>query len=147
MSRSRFDRVTFAVWIGTPLAWLVVELAIMWLRLRHGAGEPVAQTISMVARDRGWQLTAAVFFWSAMPVHFWVPGRWASGRGTVAFWCVVAALLAWNVTALAAGWTATPPAEWSPVLRWLNWPVWYLALGPLAAALLFPQDGPVPWRP
>lgn len=136
-----FDEFTFAVWVGFLPAWLAWEIVTL---VRRGHGVHVG-TISMVAQRRGWQLSSAVFFWAAMPVHWWAPIRWASTAGTVVFWLLQLALLAWNV----ARWkrTARPLEEWPRWERWLSWPVWYLVAGPLAAALLFPQAGRLPWGP
>jgi len=134
------DTVTFLIWVGFLPLWLLWECAVLLLRSR----EYRARTISMVARDRAWQLTSVVFFWCAMPVHWWIPIGWGSTAGGVAFWTIQAALLVWNV----ATWrrTSQPLAWWPPWLRWVNWPVWYLVAGPVAAAVLFPQNGAVPWR-
>lgn len=147
--RHRFDTVTFWVWFATPFVWLAIELLVFHFR---GAPRPegvsIAQTISMIARDRGWQLTSVVFFWTAMPFHWWLHLGigWASRGGTITFWGIVAVLLAWNLVTLALGWTTAPLEEWPAWLRWVNWPVFYLLTAPPAAAFLFPQDGPVPWR-
>jgi len=137
-----FDDFTFVVWTGFLPVWLVVELVILWRRAKRGLP---TRTISMVARDRAWQLTAVVFFWCAMPIHWWVPIGWGTTPGYVAFWVLQALLLAWNITMWRR--TAKPLAEWPRWLRWVNWPVWYIPAGALAAALLFPQSGVVPWSP
>ncbi len=141
MTAAAFDSVTFTVWIGVLPVWFIWECLVLLYRSR----DYKVRTISMVARDRAWQFTAAVFFWSAMPMHFWAPLGWASKGGTVAFWSIQAALLTWNIATWK--WTSAPLAWWPAWLRWVNWPVWYLVLGPLAAALLFPQDGLTPWSP
>ncbi len=135
------DLVTLCVWAGFLPVWLGWEVYL----LRKRGQRITVRTLSQVARDRAWQLTAVVFFWTAMPVHWWIPIGWGTTAGGVAFWALQAALLVWNV----ATWrrTSQPLAWWPAWLRWVNWPVWYLLAGPAAAAILFPQNGAVPWRP
>lgn len=133
------DDITFGVWLSRYPVWLALELFLLWLRGQHIS----VGTISIVARNRGRQLTASVFFDTAIPVHLWAPIGWASRWGTVAFWMLLALLLVWNVIRWRK--TARPLEQWPRWERWLNWPAWYLVAGPLAAAVLFPQNGWVPW--
>lgn len=139
MTAAQVDDVTFWVWLGKYPVWLVLELLLLMLR---GEGVSVG-TLSIVAKTRGRQLTAAIYFDTAMPIHWWAPIGWATAWGTVVFWVLQALLLVWNIIRWRA--TARPVEEWPRWERWLNWPVWYLAAGPAAAALLFPQGGWVPW--
>jgi len=136
-----FDDVTFIVWIAILPVWLVWEIVLL---VKRGQGVAV-RTLSMVAQKRGWQLTAVVYFWTAMPIHWWVPLHWGSTAGGIAFWALQLALFGWNIATWKA--TGAPLAEWAPWRRWVNWPVWYLVVGPLAAAFLFPQAGATPWAP
>lgn len=131
------DNITFIVWIFTLPVWLIWETVVLTRD---------ARTISQVARDRAWQLTAVVFFFSAMPFHWWCPVPWTGTTlGLVAFWSLQALLLIWNIVMWRK--TTAHMAFWPRWLRWLNWPVWYLVLGPLAAILLFPQRQSLPWSP
>ncbi len=142
------DRVTLAVWAGTPWLWLAVELLILWKRGKWKPGDgTLLHTISMIARDRGWQVPCYAYFWSAMPIHWWVPLGWGSTAGGVAFWSILVVLAGWNAYRLIARRTTRLLSEWPTWERWLNFPAWYVAGGAVAAALLFPQSGPVPWRP
>jgi hypothetical protein len=132
-----FDTITFIIWVCFLPIWLVWELYV----LKDGE-----KTISQVARQRGWQLSSVVFFWTSMPVHWWLPVPWSgSTAGTVIFWAIIGALLIWNV----ATWTKTSRklAFWEPWRLWFNWPMFYVIAGPLAAALLFPQHQSTPWSP
>jgi hypothetical protein len=118
----------------------------IWAFREAWVGAKGDHTISQVARALAWRFSAFVYFWSSMVVHWWVPMPFTSSAPkTIAFWGIEGVLLVWN----AAAWTRTggPLADWPPWLRWVNWPLWYVALGPLAAALLFPQNQSFPWAP
>lgn len=142
----RTDDVTFIVWIGFLPIWFVVELLLLKRRKDRKPGESIVKTISQVARQRGWQLSSVVFFWTSMPVHWWLPVPWeATTASSVVFWSIQAVLLVWNIVTWRK-WTKRPLDEWPQWLIWVNWPVWYMALGVITAAFLFPQSNVVPWR-
>lgn len=110
----------------------------LWVLARH------EWTISRVAKSLAWKFSAFVFFWSSMAVHWFVPSPFTATRASsIAFWLLLVAICAWN----AAAWRrcSRPVAEWPAWLRWLQWPVLYVAGGALAAWVLFPQTQMVPW--
>lgn len=132
-----FDFTTFVVWVAILPVWLIWETVV--LKTNH-------KTISQVARRRGWQFTAAVFFWTSMPFHWWCPSPVEQfTAGTVIFWVIIAALFVYNVRTWKRH--ALPLEQWPTWERWLNWPVFYLVAGPIAAVFLFPQRQPTPWLP
>lgn len=132
-----FDSITFVVWIFFLPVWLMWEVFV----LQNGH-----RTISEIARQRGWQFTSGVFFWSSMPAHWWIPSPLpCTTAGTIAFWLIILGLFVFNL----ATWrrNAAPIVFWQSWRRWVNWPVWYVIAGPVAALLLFPQKQLTPWNP
>ncbi len=131
----RADVITFGCLVCFLPVYAVREA---WVGYRH------ERKLSQIARDVGWWFTAFVYFWSAMPIHWWVPSPFhASVATTVIFWTIQGLLLVWNV----ATWKhcALPSAQWPRWLRIVNFPLWYVILGPLAAWTLFPQNQVWPW--
>lgn len=133
------DTVTFWVWVGFWPAWIAWELVL--LRLRALPGDK-PKTISMVARDRGWQLNSVVYAFGGLTTHFWWPSpHWGSVVGGVAFWVALLVLFGVDV----ALWPFSPERapRWA---LWARWPLLWLVVGALAGRFLFPQPGIVPWR-
>jgi hypothetical protein len=124
---------TLFVFLGFWPAWLVWELVL--LRLRALPGDK-PKTISMVARDRGYQLNVVVYLWGGLATHFWWLGStWATVPGAIAFWVLpllllVADIVLWN-------W---PRESWPPWLRFARQPLLWLVVGALAGRFLFPQS-------
>lgn len=129
------DDVTFLVWICSLPPYAARE----WWTLRNRE-----HPISVVARARGWLFTAFIYFWSSMPIHWHVPSPFHPGApGGIAFWTIQGVILAWNVIVWRA-W-GTDVKAWPKWLVWINWPVWYVVGGALAAWTLFPQNQMLPW--
>lgn len=135
-----WNAITLYVWLGFWPVWLVWEMAILVLR-----GEQVsAMTISMVAQRVAWRLPSVVYAWYGLAAHWWWNGKsWASWPGALAFWLIMAGLLAWDIVCWGA--TSKPLLDWPQMMLNLRFPVWYAIIGTLAGHFLFPQSGITPW--
>ncbi len=131
-----FNRLTAAVtYYGLWALLLMWEAVALILRAQgHRVG-----TISMVARDQGWNAVVIPYLWGGMASHWWFPATRAGGAATsVAYWLIAVGLLAWDVSRWGA------PA--SGLMLWLRFPFMWLVVGFVAAGLLFAQTGVAPWR-
>lgn len=139
MSVAQIDNLTFWVWVGFVPVWLAWELLLLrWRATKELGGIP--RTISMIARDRGWQLSSMVYLWCGLASHFWIPSKaYAHPVAGVAFWAVGVALLGWDFS--LAG---TDRAAWPKWQRWARFPALVVALGFACGWLLFPQKGELP---
>lgn len=137
------DALTWWILLGPwVFLWLPWELWLLWRRSRALPGEPRVQTISMVARYRGWQMNSLVYSWSGMAAHWWWNAEWGATWAAVAFWLLLAAAVVWDyaVWRLWGGVISTWP-------RWLvhvRRPAWWLVAGTLAGRFLFPQSALLP---
>lgn len=142
----KLNDLTFVLSVFFLPIWLVWELAALWMRSKGvvggalpGSTSEAVGTISMVMKNRGYQLTVLPFFWSAMAAHWWVndfDGRtWESPIPAILFWVLVTATLAsdvffWN----------TPFNALNPTLKFYRAPMVQVVAGFLAAYWLFPQS-------
>jgi hypothetical protein len=132
------DAITFGVWLAIWPVWLLWELVLLVLR---GSSIRV-QTISMVARDKGWLFSSVVYSWCGLASHFWIPhASWNPPHpiGYALFWLVALSLGVED----AILWGSDPMA-WSKSLRWRRHPALVMAAGLLLGWLLFPQRGEWP---
>lgn len=133
------DAATLWVWLGFWPVWLGYEI---FLLIKRGQRVNV-RTLSMVARDKGWALSSAVYLWNGLASHWWVPGlSWATVPGSAAFWLIAVALAIWD----GALW-GRPTWAWPAWQRWARFPALVMLAGLLAGWLLFPQRGATPWGP
>lgn len=129
------DRFTFWLFVGFWPVWLVWELVLVKLR----GHDPSVDLISMVARDRAYQLTALAFVWGSLAAHFWANWRhlpWSSPAPAVAFWILIALACVWDWRLWEVPYATMP--LWTRVVRF---PGVMLFLGLLNGFLLFPQRG------
>lgn len=131
------DTLTLCIFLSFWPVWLAWELFLIWRRRQPG---PKLKLISMVARDRGWQLSSVVYTWNGLAAHFWWTGdTYATVWGSVLFWAIGVMLLVEDVVL----WNR-PVVTWPKWLRFQRWPLAIMALGLLAGHFLFPQIGLTP---
>lgn len=147
MTAADFDTITFCVWMGMWPVWLIWEIVLIllrkWWRPKDGARQLV-MLISMVARDRGWQLNSVVYTWFGLGAHFWWnAAAWGPAWMGVCFWAGVVILFVCDI----ANWNSdVPRADWPKWRRWVRYPLLWMVVGTLAGRILFPQSGPTPWN-
>ncbi len=134
--------LTFLITVFYLPIWLVWELVVLRM---HGASTDI-QTISMVMRERAYQMNALPFFWAGMCAHWWV--NWTkhpvydTPYPAVAFWLIVAATLVLDIVL----WR-TPYPTLGHLAKAFRAPAIQVALGFISAYLLFPQRAlQGPWR-
>ncbi len=136
--------LTFILSVFFLPIWLVWELTLLWLRGKgHVSADTghLAGTISMVMRDRAYQMNAIPFFWSAMTAHWWVNWFdrpvWDVPYPAIAFWLLLAATLGLDIYL----WH-TPYPTLESLVKVFRAPMVQVGLGFLAAYFLFPQKAP-----
>ncbi len=135
----RINQITFWVFLSFWPVWLLWEIALLIMRGQGWAEIP--DTISMVARDRGWHVSSVVYLLGGLATHFWWNSRkWASVAGSIIFWVVVLGLLGQDIYLWNSAYET-----WPIWLRIERWPLMWLGLGSLAGRFLFPQRGVMPW--
>lgn len=129
------DKFTFWLVIGFWPIWIVWELILLKLR----GSNPSVDLISMVARDRSYQMASLAFAWGSLAGHFWMNWRdlpWHSPVLGVLFFALIAAVLVWDVTLWSVPYETL---HWSA--RLVRFPGTMLILGLLNGFLVFPQRG------
>jgi hypothetical protein len=130
----KFDNVTFWVFIGIWPAWLIWEIVLLALR---GKGLGV-DTISMVAKDRAFQMNSLAFTWGGLGAHFWInwyrTRTWSTPVPAIVFWGLIVATLVLDIIL----WNK-PYGDMALVWRWFRNPGMQLLLGMIAGYFLFPQ--------
>lgn len=133
------DKITLWVFIGFWPLWFIWEMALLIMRGTPGGEFP--ETISMVARDRGWHMAAIVYLWGGLATHYWWPtNTWATVPGSIIFWGIALLLLVQDVVL----WNSDV-STWAKWLLWQRWPLMWLFVGLLSGRFLFPQRGQFPW--
>lgn len=130
------DKFTFYLVLGFWPIWIIWELILLYLRGHN----PSVDLISMVARDRSYQMSALAFAWGSLAAHFWANWRylpWTGWPFGVMFFLLILLVLIWDV----ALWNA-PYAELPYWIRVVRFPGVMLGLGLLNGFLVFPQRGP-----
>lgn len=130
------DKATFWIFIGFWPIYIVWELILLYMRSVH----PSVDLISMVARDRSYQLTAMAFAWGSLAAHFWMNWREVPMDSPVLgvlFFGLIAAVLASDLLLWKTAYESLP--LWARVVRF---PGTMLLLGLLNGFLLFPQKAP-----
>ena len=134
------DKFTFWLVIGFWPIWIVWELVLLVLRGHN----PSVDLISMVARDRSYQMASLAFAWGSLAGHFWMNWRdlpWSSPILGVLFFLLIALVLVWDITI----WNV-PYSSLHWFFRLVRFPGVMLFLGLLNGFLIFPQRG-VPSQP
>ncbi len=130
------DSVTFWIFFGFWPIWIIWELVLLKLR----GGNTSVDLISMVARDRAYQMASIAFAWGSLAAHFFANWRelppWYGIVPSLSFWILLAAVLVWDIFL----WN-TPYAQLSGWIRFVRFPGTMLFLGLLNGFLLFPQKG------
>ena len=131
---------TFLISVFFLPLWLVWELTLLWLRNRGIVTDGhLVGTISMVMRDRAYQLNCIPFFWAGMSAHWWV--NWLRTRvwdvpyPAVAYWLLVVCTLGVDIWLFHTPYSTLP--DWAKVIRS---PMVQVGLGFIAAYFLFPQQ-------
>ena len=130
------DKFTFWLVIGFWPIWIVWELVLLILRGHN----PSVDLISMVARDRSYQMSSLAFAWGSLAAHFWANWRdvpWTGAVFGVAFFLLIALVLTWDVFLWNTPYASLP--LWTRVVRF---PGTMLFMGLLNGFLVFPQRGP-----
>lgn len=139
----KMNDVTFFVGIFFLPIWLIWEIVVLKL---HGGDHSVG-TISMVMRERAYQMNSLPLFWAGMCAHWWV--NWIkhpvyeTPYPAIAFWLIVAGTLIADISL----WH-TPYGSLGSFWKGFRAPPIQAALGFLAAYSLFPQralQGPYRW--
>lgn len=131
------DKVTFWIFAGLWPVYFVWEIILLLLRGHN----PSVDLISMVARDRSYQMNCLVFTWCGLAAHFWMNWKhlpWGENPiPAVLFWLLVAGtvVLDWLL------WL-TPYEKLTLAWRVWRFPGTQALLGLLAGFLLFPQRQP-----
>lgn len=136
MDSARVDFYTYVVFVSMWPIYLLWEIALLLLR---GKGIHV-DTISMVARDRAYQMNSMVFAWCGLAAHYWLNWykypTWESPIPAVIFWLLVAGTL----TADILLWEH-PYSQLPSLVRAFRAPRVQVFWGMACGFLLFPQPG------
>lgn len=121
------NAITLIVFLAFWPVWLAWEI---YLLIKRGEGVNV-KTLSMVARDRGWQLNSVVYVYCGLAAHFWWTWKSATTLGIIVFWGIAGGRLIGDVVL----WIAfSDPQRW-----WHRNPLYWACFGILAGHFLFPQ--------
>lgn len=131
------DNLTFWIFFGFWPLWLVWELVLLKMR----GANPNVDLISMVARDRTYQMASLAFVWGSLAAHFFANWKvlppWYGTTSAVTFWVLIAVALLWDFQLWHRPYETLPL-----VLKYVRFPGTMLFLGLLNGTLLFPQRGP-----
>jgi hypothetical protein len=128
------DKLTFWIFAGFWPIYLVWELILLVLRGHN----PSVDLISMVARDRAYQMNCLAFTWCGLAAHFWINWKhlpqWDGLLPNIVFWLLVVGAVALDILLWKHPYSGLP--FW---LRVFRFPGTQVLLGLLAGAFLFPQ--------
>lgn len=140
----KLNDVTFLIAVCFLPLWLVWELTVLWLRSKGVIGgempattSATVTTISGVMKNRGYQLTALPFFWSAMTAHWWFNWwrpTWSTPVPTIVFWLLVVGTLVSDILLWNTPFSSLP--TWAKFYRA---PMVQCVVGFVTAWVLFPQ--------
>lgn len=132
----KIDTLTLIVGTFFLPVWLAWELLLLKWR---GQGMDVG-TISIVMKQRAYELNFIPFFWASMMAHWWFNWQrtpvWSVPYPAIVFWALLAGTLALDVALVLTHHPYGTLAAWAKVLRS---PMVQCGLGILAAYFLFPQ--------
>jgi hypothetical protein len=130
------NNFTFWLVIGFWPIWIIWELVLLILR----GHDPSVGLISMVARDRSYQMASLAFAWGSLAGHFWANWRdvpWDGWYFGVSFFLLILLVFIWDVSLWNTAYASLP--YWVRVARF---PGVMLFLGLLNGFLVFPQTAP-----